>query len=56
VDTKLLNELLQLLRKQVLSLGVQLKKQEKDTEAEGNQKLVFTLLIPHKLYVQLKTM
>ena len=54
MDTKLLNELLQLLRKQVLSSGVQLKKQKKNTEAEGNQRLVFTLLIPHKLYVQLK--
>ena len=42
VDTKLLNELLQLLRKQALSSGVQLKNRRKNVEAEESQGLVLT--------------
>ena len=57
VDIKLLNELLQLLRKQALSSGssgVQPRKQEKRRRSKREPRVGFNLLIPHRLYVQLK--
>jgi len=54
VDVKLLNELLQLLRKQALSSGVQSRKQEKRRRSKREPRVGFNLLIPHRLYVQLK--
>ena len=54
VDVKLLNELLQLLRKQALSSGVQPRKQEKRRRSKREPRVGFNLLIPHRLYVQLK--
>jgi len=54
VDVKLLNELLQLLRKQTLSSGVQPRKQEKRRRSKREPRVGFNLLIPHRLYVQLK--
>jgi len=54
VDIKLLNELLQLLRKQTLSSGVQPRKQEKRRRSKREPRVGFNLLIPHRLYVQLK--
>ncbi len=54
VDIKLLNELLQLLRKQALSLDVQPRKQEKRRRSKREPRVGFNLLIPHRLYVQLK--
>jgi len=56
VDIKLLNELLQLLRKQALSSGssgVQLKKQQRKRR-KREPGIGFNLLIFHRLYVQLK--
>ena len=54
VDIKLLNELLQLLRKQTLSSSVQPRKQEKRRRSKREPRVGFNLLIPHRLYVQLK--
>jgi len=54
VDVKLLNELLELLRKQALSSGVQPRKQERRRRSKREPRVGFNLLIPHRLYVQLK--
>jgi len=53
VDVKLLNELLQLFRKQALSSSVQLKRQERKRR-KREPRVGFNLLISHRLYVQLK--
>jgi len=54
VDIKLLNELLQLFRKQALSSGVQPRKQERRRRSKREPRVGFNLLIPYRLYVQLK--